>query len=169
VCAKRGQYETLRLYGPVPTIVRQTAAQDQILHCSDDTELLIPKNTPININCMAVHTSPESWGQDSLDWNPGRWISTSDPSSEREIFGKISSSFFAWGTGPRVCPGQQFSQIEVVAVLVCLLRNYRVTIGPNGREDLIDSRRGVLDLLRASRVELTLQMPETAPVSLMRR
>jgi cytochrome P450 len=163
------QYETLRLYGPVPTIVRQTAAQDQILHCSDDTELLIPKNTPININCMALHTSPESWGQDSLGWNPGRWISTTNSSSQTELFGKVSSSFFAWGTGPRVCPGQQFSQIEVVAVLVCLLRTYRINIAPRHGEGVMDSRGRVLRLLQTSRVELTLQMPETAPIRLVRR
>ncbi|KAJ0417946.1 cytochrome P450 monooxygenase [Aspergillus carlsbadensis] len=162
-------YETLRLYGPVPTIVRQTAAQDQILHYSDDIEVLIPKHTPVNINSMALHTSPESWGEDSLEWNPGRWILTSDLTSDRELFGKMPSTFMAWGTGPRICPGQQFSQIEVVAVLVCLLRNYRVTIAPGGGEDFNESRRHVLHLLQASRVELTLQMPQTAPIRLVKR
>jgi cytochrome P450 len=132
---------------------------------------LIPKNTPININSMALPTNPESWGEDALEWNPGRWISTSNSSSEseRELFIKVFNSFFAWGTGPRVCPGQQFSQIEVVAVVVCLLRDYRVTIAPNDEEHFDDLRRDVLRLLQASRVGLTLQMPETAPIRLVRR
>ncbi|KAL2840623.1 cytochrome P450 monooxygenase [Aspergillus pseudodeflectus] len=164
-------YETLRLYGPVPTIVRQTASQDQILPCSNDTELLIPENTPINISSMALHTNPETWGEDALEWNPGRWIFSSNSSSESErgLSIKAFNSFFAWGTGPRVCPGQQFSQIEVVAVVVCLLRNYRVTIAPNDGEHFDDLRRDVLRLLQASRVGLTLQMPETAPIRLVRR
>ncbi|KAL2822427.1 cytochrome P450 monooxygenase [Aspergillus granulosus] len=163
-------YETLRLYGPVPTIVRQTAGQDQVLRYSEDSKIIVPKHMPVNISCMALHTNPDYWGMDSLDWNPSRWISCApDASSAQELSRKYSNIFFPWGAGPRVCPGQRFSQIEIVAVLLCLLKDYRVTIVPNNGIDPVESRHHVLRLLQESRVRLTLQMPEASAVRLIRR
>ncbi|KAL2847518.1 cytochrome P450 monooxygenase [Aspergillus pseudoustus] len=163
-------YETLRLYGPVPTIVRQTANADQIVRCSDNSEMVVTSNMPVNINCMALHTNPDYWGEDCLEWNPGRWISsTPDSFSDQELFTMFSNAFFPWGAGPRVCPGQRFSQIEVVAVLLCLLRAYRVTIAPENGKSLAESRHRVISLLEASRVGLTLRMPGSRTLSLIRR
>ncbi|KAJ5326775.1 cytochrome P450 monooxygenase [Penicillium brevicompactum] len=110
-------HETLRLYGPVPTIVRAVNDQDQTLLLADDS-VIVPKHTPININCAALHTDPEVWGNDCLEWNPGRWISNASTwASEEECFPQLSGNFFGWGAGPRICPGQRFSQVEVLAIM----------------------------------------------------
>ncbi|KAL3459791.1 cytochrome P450 monooxygenase [Aspergillus heterothallicus] len=163
-------YETLRLYGPVPMIVRKTAGKDQVLTDSKDSMIKVPRNMPININCMALHTDPDSWGADSLDWNPTRWLSPASGSvSEQGLFTKYSNVFFGWGAGPRICPGQKFSQIEVVAALLCLLRDYRVTIVPEHNEEAVESRYRIQKILQQSRVRLTLQMQEASAVRLMRR
>ncbi|KAL2819073.1 cytochrome P450 monooxygenase [Aspergillus cavernicola] len=162
-------YETIRLYGPVPTIVRATNDQDQTLPISNG-EIVVSKNTSVNINCMALHTDPDVWGEDCLEWNPGRWISTaSDSSLEDELFPLLSKGFFGWGSGPRICPGQRFSQIEVLAVLVCLLRNHYVTIVPEDGQSFKEAQLHTLRMIENSSMLLTLQMSHVQGMRLVKR
>ncbi|KAL4922620.1 cytochrome P450 monooxygenase [Aspergillus aurantiobrunneus] len=157
-------YETIRLYGPVPTIVRSTGDESQTLSLQNG-EVTIPGNMSINVNCMALHTDPGHWGQDSLDWNPARWIST----SEDELFVPVSNHFFGWGAGPRICPGQKFSQVEIIAVLVCILKNHRVVLVPQGGQTMDETRGHAVRLIESSSVALTLQMPDAKLIRIILR
>ncbi|WXC56491.1 hypothetical protein SNK03_002425 [Fusarium graminearum] len=47
-----------------------------------------------------------------------------------------TGAFLPWAAGPRVCPGKKFSQVEFVAVLASLLKEYTVEPDADGEGDL---------------------------------
>lgn len=124
----------MRFYTPV-AIVKSTGPEPRGLRIGDKTYVL-PSNTMIIPNYSALHTHPRYWGEDSLDWEPSRWITSSDPdrtdvddilASESIFeFPKSQNPFVAWSGGARVCPGRKFSQVEFVGVLVGLFRRHRI-------------------------------------------
>jgi cytochrome P450 len=44
---------------------------------------------------------------------------------EEELISPPSGTFLPWISGPRVCPGKKFAQVEFVAVLSSLFRKHR--------------------------------------------
>ena len=38
-------------------------------------EILVPKNTYVNVSILHFNTNPEIWGPDSAEWKPERWLS----------------------------------------------------------------------------------------------
>ena len=80
----------------------------------------------------ALHTHPRHWGDNSLDWEPFRWINYSarDSTDVNDIlalksFFEFPNPFIVWPWGARVCPGRKFSEVEFVGVLVGLFRPHR--------------------------------------------
>jgi cytochrome P450 len=83
-----------------------------------------------------------------MAWNPQRFISkvksevtpTSEDSIQpfaNEILAADTSEYFMpWAWGQRVCPGKRFSQVELVAVLAALFRNWRVEPVLENRETM---------------------------------
>lgn len=72
-------------------------------------------------NSWACHTSPIYFNEPKI-WNPKRWIS-----SESKLLHPTSESgFYAWGLGPRICPGMKFSQVEFTAVLANIVKKVKV-------------------------------------------
>jgi hypothetical protein len=73
-----------------------------------------------------------------MAWNPQRFIDKAGPkvtpTSEDSIqpfaneilAADTSEHFMPWAWGQRVCPGKRFSQVELVAVLVTLFKDWRV-------------------------------------------
>jgi cytochrome P450 len=113
--------ETLRLFGPVQVLPKVTEAKQDII--INDKPYTIPANTVIAINLAGLHNNPAYWGKDAQIWSPRRWITSS---STEELVSFPSASFIPWASGPRVCPGKKFSQVEFVAVIAFLLRSHRV-------------------------------------------
>jgi cytochrome P450 len=80
-------------------------------------------------------------------------------------------AYFPWATGPRICPGKKFSQVEFVAVVASIFSEWRVEpASVDGR-----SREGAMEALRESvekaRFNVTpkLYMPERAGVRWVKR
>ena len=154
----------MRLYGPVPTIFRTTSSSDQVVRLSEG-QLIVPRNTQVNISAIGLHTDPEFWGSDSYAWRPGRWIDqTNTASNEETICGLKTNSLLAWSIGSRVCPGQKFSQVEVFAVLLHLLQRHRVEIVPRPGQDIKEAQKHAYSLIEDSRVGLTLHVPQAESV-----
>lgn len=80
----------------------------------------------------------------------------------------VRGAFLGWSEGIRDCPGKRFSQVEFVALLVGLFRQWRVEPARIRPDESIESaRQRVLDLIREdSGWVLLLQMlhPERAPL-----
>ncbi|KAJ5746545.1 cytochrome P450 monooxygenase [Penicillium odoratum] len=170
-------YETLRLYGPVVKVLRKTPNQPQTVVQSDDSRLLIPANVQINILPPAVHARTADWGPDSLSWIPGRWLCSSQNANnqsgtrQESIDSKKIDSLLAWGEGSRGCPGKRFSQLEIIAVLVTLLRNHYVQLAPRAGFSVEQARVEALKVIMQSKSGLTLHIerPELIQVQWTRR
>ncbi|KAI9037555.1 cytochrome P450 monooxygenase [Aspergillus affinis] len=158
-------YETLRLYGAVPTIFRDTNSHNQLIHLSG-RRIVVPRNTRVNISAIGLHTDPEFWGSDCHAWRPNRWIDQTKIASDQEtICSSKTNSLFAWSMGSRVCPGQKFSQVEVLSVLLHLLRRHRVEIVPRPGQDIKEAQKQAYSLVEESRVLLTLHIPRADSVN----
>lgn len=143
----------------------------------DGRPVLLPPGTTVAPNVIASHTMPEHWGEDHMVFRPGRWIgqqqsSGADGASEEEVLLDLPASvgentkgpdgkgitFFPWSAGARVCPGKKFSQVEVLAVLSSILRDYRIEVVPEGLETEEQARKRCLAVIEDSETQITLQM-----------
>ncbi|KAJ4286037.1 hypothetical protein N0V90_013384 [Kalmusia sp. IMI 367209] len=164
-------YETIRLYSPVP-IAKSTGTSEKALTVEGKT-FVIPANTLLIPNHIAVHTHPKFWGKDSLQFNPKRWVDSSTESMGDETFvTPRKGSFIAWSDGVRNCPGKKFSQVEFVASMATILKDHYVEPQLLGNETMEQARNRVLKLVEEDTGQvLLLQMfhPEKAPMVWKRR
>ena len=177
------QFETVRLYTAV-AIAKSTGPSPQPLRLGTKT-VIIPKNTVVIPNYSALHTHPRYWGDNSLDFEPSRWItsetrspSTTDsqtPSHPVEHFKdppNRNSPFVGFSGGARSCPGRKFAQVEFVGVLVGLFRDFKVKPARLDGEDEGMGRARLLEQIRTDTgMRLLLQMlhPEKAVLEWSRR
>jgi len=142
----------------------------------------IPSDTLVVPNLQALHTHPRYWGTDSLTWRPSRWILPASASQTVErteptqlqnekLLVPEKGTFIAWSEGARNCPGKKFVQVEFVATMATLFRNYRVQPIAKQGETLDVARKRVLEVVKDSSVQLLLQMrdPESVAVTWSRR
>lgn len=193
--------ETLRLYNPVAALSKVNATSESLPLTIAGKQYQIPPGVFVIVNTMAAHTLPKHWGSDSLSWNPKRWIaaSSSSPSSssvsepapaasaaanssgnkaEQEEGETIhdpspKGAYKPWSEGPRVCPGKKFAQVEFVAVMATLFRDWTVRplVLQEKGESEEEARDRVLRVVEDSKVTITLQMqkPETVGLVWKRR
>ncbi len=103
--------ETLRLYPPVPMMVRETTCPHQF------RDRDIPKGAQIVLSPWHLHRHERIWSAPD-DFDPGRWQTEEGRSCARDAFIPFSS-------GPRVCTGAGFAMIEGPLLLAQLVRAYR--------------------------------------------
>ncbi|KZT66909.1 cytochrome P450 [Daedalea quercina L-15889] len=72
----------LRLYAPVPHLIRKTR-KDTVMPLSSPirgvdgrliTEIPVPEGTVVHIGILASNRNPELWGPDAAEWKPERWL-----------------------------------------------------------------------------------------------
>ncbi|KAH8805295.1 cytochrome P450, family 5, subfamily A [Xylogone sp. PMI_703] len=159
-------YETLRLYGPVTFIPKYTGELSPSLTIQSKTYALEPR-TYVVINCAALHTNPEYWGPDALEFRPGRFIKLNGTGiGDEQLLQPPPGNFVPWASGPRVCPGKKFAQVEFVAVIARLFMKHRVEAKPMTGETGEMTVERVKDCLLDSSITITLSMrhPERVPL-----
>jgi unspecific monooxygenase len=104
--------ETLRLYPPAFTIVREAIAAD----CAG--ALKIPRHAVLMIAPWVLHRHRKLW-RDPDAFDPSRFLSGEPPPR---------FAYMPFGAGPRVCVGAQFALTEATLVLAMLLREFRVVL-----------------------------------------
>ena len=108
--------ETLRLYPPVPMMVRE-AAQPERFRDRD-----VPKGAQIVLSPWHQHRHERIWdAPDAFD--PGRFATENGRAGLR-------SAYMPFSAGQRVCTGAGFAMIEGVLLLAMLVRAYRFEIVP---------------------------------------
>lgn len=115
---------------------------------------VVPANTMLIPNHVAIHTHPRYWGHDCLVWRPSRWIqsgkvtdvATKNSLDDESIVMPHKGSFIAWSEGIRNCPGKKFSQIEFVATMAGLFKDWCVDPEPEGAETLDMARKRVMHM-----------------------
>jgi cytochrome P450 len=111
--------ETLRLYPPAFTIVREAIARDRL------SGIDIPPRSIVMIAPWVLHRHKRMW-RDPDVFDPSRFMPDAPPPPR--------FAFLPFGTGPRVCVGAQFALTEAAIVLATLLP--RLQLALRGRPPL---------------------------------
>ena len=115
-CARDVFREALRLYPPVPMMVRQNTCPKTFR----DRE--IAPGAQVVISPWHLHRHENRW--DNPDgFDPGRFASANGKACLRD-------AFIPFSTGPRACPGAGFAMIEGPLILAMILRNFRLRPKP---------------------------------------
>jgi cytochrome P450 len=100
--------ETLRLYPPVPMMVRETTKPETFRN------RILPKAAQLVLSPWHLQRHTRLW-QDPDEFDPARWHSDDTRQSARDAYTPFSA-------GPRVCPGAGFAMAEGPLLLSLLLR-----------------------------------------------
>jgi cytochrome P450 len=137
--------ESLRLNHPLGQLVKETGKFAQPLKIGSHT-ITLPPHTAVHLSLAAMHTHPDYWGNKSMAWNPKRFVSVTGGSLESEVLASDTQEhFLPWATGQRVCPGKKFSQVEIVAVLAYIFRDYTVQPELRTGESLEQARERIFE------------------------
>lgn len=164
--------ESLRLAHPLGQLVKTTGKFPQSLKIGSRT-ITVPPDTSVHLSLVALHADPHHWGEDALKFNPHRFITRSsghydpdDPFENERLASDTQPHFLPWATGQRVCPGKKFSQVELVAALATLFRNYTVQPQPQKGENMQQARERIfktaLDIDHEGQILHEMRRPESA-------
>lgn len=108
--------ETLRLYPPVPMMVRENSCPENMRSRE------ISAGSQLVISPWHLHRHTRLW--DNPDgFDPDRWQTENGKACQRD-------AFIPFSAGARVCPGAGFAMIEGPLILSRILRDYQVEAGP---------------------------------------
>lgn len=109
--------ETLRLYPPVPMMVRESTQPEEFRRRP------APKGSQIVLSPWHLHRHERLW--DNPDgFDPDRWQTDAGTQSAR-------SAYMPFSAGPRVCPGAGFAMAEGVLLLARLVGAFHLeVVGP---------------------------------------
>ncbi|KAM5533689.1 hypothetical protein V8D89_012656 [Ganoderma adspersum] len=140
--------ETLRLYGPVRTLVRR-AMEDTVLPLHEPirgtdgvliTEVAVPKGTVAVLNLGACNTNKAVWGEDVYEWRPDRFLSPLPRSVEAAHVPGVYANLMCFHGGSRSCIGFKYALLELKVVLAVLIANF--TFEPSCK-DIVWNNAGV--------------------------
>jgi len=105
--------EALRLYPPVPMMVRETTKadwfRDRDVRCG----------TQVVLSLWHLHRNERLWERPH-DFDPDRW-------AREDASGCPRGAFLPFSAGPRVCPGAGLAMVEGPLFLALILARWRVT------------------------------------------
>jgi cytochrome P450 len=105
--------ETLRLYPPVPMMVRQTTLPE-IFRNRD-----VPKGSMIVISPWHLHRHERLW--DNPDgFDPARWATENGKTCARD-------AYLPFSAGARTCSGAGFAMVEGVLLLAMIAKTFKIT------------------------------------------
>tara|TARA_R110002110_G_scaffold20312_56_gene82611 strand:- start:4915 stop:6267 length:1353 start_codon:yes stop_codon:yes gene_type:complete len=108
--------EALRLYPPVPMMVRQNTCPERFRNRN------VKPGAQLVLSPWHLHRHTRLW--DNPDgFDPTRWATQNGQKCQRE-------AFIPFSAGPRVCTGAGFAMVEGPLILSRILRDYRVDAVP---------------------------------------
>ena len=111
--------EALRLYPPVPMMVRETTCAEAF------RDRTLPKGSQVVLSPWHLHRHERLW-DDPDAFDPERYTTENGKFCLRD-------AFIPFSAGARVCPGAGFAMIEGPLLIAAILRKYRVTMTKHGR------------------------------------
>jgi len=103
--------ETLRLYPPVPMMVRQNLCPESF------RDRPVAPGAQIVLSPWHLHRHERIW-RDPDDFDPDRWQTEENRACARD-------AFIPFSAGPRVCTGAGFAMVEGPLLLAMLTRHFR--------------------------------------------
>ena len=79
----------------------------------------------MGIPVHGVHNEKAVWGDNAEDFVPDRWLAEDAASQKR-----AKNGFFAFGGGPRGCPGSKFALLEMKCTLIKIFQNFTLELAP---------------------------------------
>ncbi|EAQ03469.1 cytochrome P450 family protein [Pseudooceanicola batsensis HTCC2597] len=104
--------EALRLYPPVPMMVRETTRPEEF------RDRTLPRGAQVVLSPWHLHRHERLWDAPD-DFDPARWQTENGRTCQRE-------AFIPFSAGARVCPGAGFAMVEGPLILSMILRRYRI-------------------------------------------
>ncbi|KAL1556599.1 cytochrome P450 CYP749A22-like protein [Salvia divinorum] len=112
-------YETLRLYSPVPSIIRRIGSRVKL------GKYEFPANIKMAIPPLAIHRNPDIWGRDAHLFKPERFSQGMAKATNGN-----PTAFLGFGYGPRTCVGLNLAISEAKIALSMILQRYKFTLSP---------------------------------------
>jgi cytochrome P450 len=106
--------ETLRLYPPVPMMVRETTKPETF------RQRAIRKGSQIVVSPWHLHRHERLW-TDADVFDPTRWQAKETKKCARE-------AYMPFSTGARACPGAGFAMIEGVVLIYTILKSFKIEL-----------------------------------------
>lgn len=103
--------EVMRLYPPIPVMVRKAKAADEV--CGHR----VPRGTIVAVLPYVIHRHRKLWS-DPDRFDPDRFL----PENRR---GRPKLAFMPFAIGPRVCPGNSTASVNLMISIVALARRFR--------------------------------------------
>ncbi|MEX0319744.1 MAG: cytochrome P450 [Ruegeria sp.] len=103
--------EALRLYPPVPMMVREATCPERFR----DRE--VPRGAQIVLSPWHLHRHERLWERPD-EFDPSRWQTENGKQCQR-------TAYIPFSAGPRVCTGAGFAMVEGPLILSMLLRHFR--------------------------------------------
>ncbi|AUH63614.1 cytochrome P450 [Paracoccus zhejiangensis] len=107
--------EALRLYPPVPMMVREAARTEAFRGRK------VPKGAQLILSPWHLQRHERIWDRPD-EFDPSRWETENGRAASR-------SAYLPFSAGQRVCPGAGFAMIEGVLMLSLIARAYRLSPG----------------------------------------
>lgn len=104
--------ETLRLYPPVPMMVRENTNPERF------RDRYVKPGSQLVLSPWHLHRHERLWERPD-EFDPERWHTDNGKSCQRE-------AYIPFSTGARVCTGAGFAMVEGVLILARLLRDFEV-------------------------------------------
>nr|AID54868.1 cytochrome P450 CYP341B2 [Helicoverpa armigera] len=113
--------ETLRLYPPVPVVVRKIEKDVQL-----PSGVTLVEGCGVLAHIWGTQRNPRYWGDDAEQFRPERFLETTL---------KHPAAFMAFSHGPRNCLGYQYAMMSMKTALATLVRRYRVSTSDMARSN----------------------------------
>jgi cytochrome P450 len=183
-------HETLRLAGPVGQMLRSPTVPTELPIVTGDghRSITVEPDMLVSAHFYGLHLSPR-WGRDAAQFDPRRFVSVSSATGEEALYvppstaaakdkeeaegdtGEGGPMYAAWLFGARICPGKKFSQVEFVAVMACIMSQYRIEVlrEQDESEDAAKARLSAVLEEKFFNVSAHLRRPKDAGVTFVRR
>ena len=118
-CCRQALQEAMRLYPPVPAMVRRVVAD------TDLGEHRLKASTQIVIPIYALHRHVQLW-ENPNTFDLARF-------APERVKARSRYAYLPFSAGPRVCIGAVFAMLEAVVILATLVRAFRFRLVPGHR------------------------------------
>jgi cytochrome P450 len=145
--------ETLRCFPPAISIPKMATKDQPQTLMFQGKEVTVPASVKISLSAVATHQNPKYWpGDDPRQFRPERWL-VDPPSAKKQgtvngntlgqvedvddtqgsgttasLFKPPRGAYIPFSEGHRACLGRRFAQVEILAVLAVLFREYSIEL-----------------------------------------
>ena len=119
-----GSFKGLRLYGAAPSLLERTvpnsSVKTSVPEAFDLMGYALPPGTVVATQAWSAHRDPTVFPAPEAFF-PERWLETGDNKEQLEAMNRHMMPF---GTGSRVCGGQNLAQMVLRIAMAAIVRNF---------------------------------------------